>query len=139
MPVDPEELLREEAEEEGREVFIEESIFCERCGYNLIKLPPVGRCPECGGSYNARRRRGIFTPELVAFPAFDLAASVASVLVALWLLGGLASRFDVWVLLFVFLFAALAVVFVKQSWVGVRKFLRAQKLLRRIAKEIDDA
>jgi hypothetical protein len=139
MPVDPEELLREEAEEEGREVFIEESIFCERCGYNLMKLPPVGRCPECGASYNARRKKGIFVPELVAFPAFDLAASVASVLVALWLLSGLASRFDVWVLLFVFLFAALAVIFVKQTWAGVRKFLRAQKLLRRIAEEIDDS
>ena len=46
---------------------IAHSVYCGECGYNLRTLPYAGRCPECGGEYNARPliMKGIFNHEKI--------------------------------------------------------------------------
>ena len=34
-------------------------LFCSKCRYELIGLPPKGTCPECGQKYDVRRRIGV--------------------------------------------------------------------------------
>jgi hypothetical protein len=47
--------------------------FCATCGYNLRTRSVVGRCPECGGEYDARPlgRRGILAPQDLRIPYGD--------------------------------------------------------------------
>lgn len=33
------------------------NLFCAECGYSLLHLPYVHRCPECGNAYNAHATR----------------------------------------------------------------------------------
>ncbi len=64
---------------------ITESLYCERCGYNLRTLPTVGICPECGGRYSTDKLppRGILLPEDQHFPLQD---AVTAALCWLWTL-----------------------------------------------------
>lgn len=33
------------------------NLFCAECGYSLLHLPYIHRCPECGNPYNAHATR----------------------------------------------------------------------------------
>ena len=69
MPIDPDELV---------DVRIEDSVFCEKCGYNLRTLRISGRCPECGSWYCGRwpRRQGVIQPEEIVFPTGDVCTAL---------------------------------------------------------------
>ena len=125
MPVDPRALI----EEEGPDV-ITEALYCGECGYQLKMLPHVGRCPECGNRYKARgtETEGIFNPHSAEFPAFDIVAGLASVLLVVWLVSGVVRSFDLWSTLFAGTFAYLGMVFLRQAWRGVNRFIRGQKI-----------
>lgn len=119
---------------------IAEALFCAACGYQLRTLPFIGRCPECGNSYNARStpKDGIFVPELAEFPATDILATLASAVAALWLAGGLLLHFDLWTLVFLALFGYLAVAFFRQSYVRLGQFIKGQRLAKQIEGEEED-
>ena len=34
-------------------------VFCDQCDYELIGLPPKGKCPECGQRYDVNRHVGV--------------------------------------------------------------------------------
>ena len=34
---------------------------CRKCGYDLMGLPRIGRCPECGNEFDKRTGQGILT------------------------------------------------------------------------------
>ncbi len=56
------------------------STYCARCGHNLLTLPYIYNCPECGNRYNARPLvlEGIFTPDLLRFPFSTLFGAVVA-------------------------------------------------------------
>lgn len=116
---------------------ITDVLFCAGCGYQLRMLPFIGRCPECGNSYNARslHKDGIFVPELAELPATDILAALASAGVALWLGGGLLGHFDLWTLVFLALFGYLSVAFSRQSYVRLGLFIKGQRMASRIESE----
>ena len=116
---------------------ITDVLFCAACGYQLRMLPFIGRCPECGNSYNARslHKDGIFVPESAEFPATDILAALASAGVALWLAGGLLRHFDLWTLVFLALFGYLSVAFSRQSYVRLGLFIKGQRMASRIESE----
>ncbi len=122
--------LRYLLEETEGENVITSTVFCDQCGYQLRMLPYIGRCPECGNPYNARglKIEGIFVPHTAAFPASDIAAGLASAALVIWLVAGLIKRFDLWTLLFAAVFGYMAVVFLKQAWARLKRFIRGQKL-----------
>lgn len=128
MPIDARYLERAQEEEDSSRT-ITETILCGSCGYQLKMLPKVGRCPECGGHYNVVRntKEGIFTPQSAEFPMFDLAASVASTWLLIWLFFGLLQSFDFWALMLMLTFAVLAPIFIKQAWRDLWRYWNAIK------------
>lgn len=123
-----------------RDRVIADALFCAGCGYQLRMLPYIGRCPECGNSYNARslHKDGIFVPQSAEFPATDILAALASAGVALWLAGGLLRHFDLWTLAFLLLFGYLAVAFSRQSYARLGRFIKGQRLAARIESEEEE-
>ena len=140
MAIEREQLQHMLDQEEGAEHVIREAVYCGRCGYQLRMLPYSGRCPECGNWYNARGHKleGILTPQAAPFPASDLVAGLLSALILVWLVGGLTRRLDLFGLLFAGLFGYMAVIFLRQSWRGLREFIRAQRLADRAFEQDDD-
>lgn len=128
-------------EEEGVENVIGSTLYCDKCGYQLRMLPHVGRCPECGNSYNARglEMEGIFNPQRAEFPGSDILAGLASAGLVAWLTAGLVQRFDLWALLFAALFGYMAIIFLKQSWARLKRFIRGQRLTRKLLSGDDDS
>ena len=119
---------------------ITDVLFCAACGYQLRMLPYIGRCPECGNSYNARslHKEGIFVPQSAEFPATDILAALASAGAALWLAGGLIRHFDLWTLVFLGLFGYLAVAFSRQSYARLGRFIKGQRLAEQIEREEEE-
>lgn len=132
--------LRHMLEEEGAENVISSTLYCDKCGYQLRMLPYIGRCPECGNSYNARglKMEGIFLPQQAEFPGSDILAGLASAGLVAWLAAGLVQRFDLWALLFAALFGYMAVVFLRQSWARLKRFVRGQRLTDKLLSGDDD-
>ena len=140
MAIEREQLQHMLDQEEGADHVIRAGVYCGRCGYQLRMLPYSGRCPECGNWYNARGHKleGILTPQAAPFPASDLVAGLLSALILVWLVGGLTRRLDLFGLLFAGLFGYMAVIFLRQSWRGLREFIRAQRLADRAFEQDDD-
>lgn len=123
-----------------RKRVITDALFCAACGYPLRMLPFIGRCPECGNSYNAHslHKDGIFVPQSAEFPATDILATLASAIAALWLAGGLIRHFDLWTLVFLALFGYLAVAFFRQSYVRLGQFIKGQRMAAQIEGEEEE-
>lgn len=78
----------------SEEYFVESRIgtplYCAECGYNLLKLPYMYTCPECGSAYDARPlvMEGIFFPHHGYFPFGDIMAILISLVATLLLAVG---------------------------------------------------
>lgn len=62
---------------------VSEPLMCATCGYVLLGLPMIGRCPECGDVYNAygERQKNIYRPYENTFPWNDVYAAAGTWLV----------------------------------------------------------
>lgn len=109
-------------------------LFCAECGYNLRTLPYVGRCTECGSRYNARplRMEGIFTSQLAEFPVANVFGALLTWGLVVVLVPFSLQPEDEWRWLFVVIFAVVASLYTRLSWIGVGRFLRFRRLVRRI-------
>ena len=139
MPFDPRDLERMQQDGEEQN-YISETVFCGSCGYQLKMLPKIGRCPECGNHYNTLRRMisGVFTPQTVAFPAFDTAAAIASTWLLIWLIGGLLQVFDLWGLMLTITFAVLAPIFIKKAYTGIVRYWHGMKLTMQMYRAVEE-
>ena len=71
---------------------------------------------------------GIFLPQTVEFPTFNIFATLACALLDVWLIGGLLTGLEAWTLLFAVMFSILGVLFARQSWHDLKRFYRAVKI-----------
>ncbi|MCH8967045.1 MAG: hypothetical protein IID43_05160 [Planctomycetes bacterium] len=113
------------------------STYCGNCGYNLVSLPYVYTCPECGQEYNARplRMSGIFLPYANEFPVGDVAGALLCCLFTLLLAYPALNPVNpdrLWIAGFFFVIAFL---FGIKGYLRLSRFLKAQSIARHIAKE----
>ena len=116
------------------------NVYCGRCGYNLRMLPYMGRCPECGGEYNARplRMQGIFDARLVVLPASDIFAAILTLgLGATLILSGIRPMVE-WRLFWGAVSMVLGVFFARSSWVCMARFFYFRRIARRIEMDEDE-
>ena len=136
MAIDPKRLSSLIDEDEG-DTPISTAVYCEKCTYLLKMLPRMGRCPECGHHYQVTgsKHMGIIEPQLAEFPAFDIGAASACLLLLTWLVNGLFQQLDLWILLVAAVFACLAAAFVRRAWKGVAHYRKALRIIRATMEE----
>lgn len=119
---------------------ITRGLHCAGCGYSLRTRPTVGRCPECGGEYDARPlgRRGILQPQDIRFPFDNYALGMGTgagglLLLSVTVYGG--ERWCLWASIPLLLFAPFFLL------LAVRQTIRRRRLraLIRAAESDDDA
>jgi hypothetical protein len=115
-------------------------LYCARCGYNLRMLPYLGRCPECGGEYNARplRMEGIFNAQMLVFPTGDVAAAVFTWALAAVLIAAGVYSLDGWWLFFAVICAVLGFFFTRSAWNRATRFFQFRGIARRIASDWEE-
>ena len=116
------------------------NVYCGRCGYNLRTLPYAGRCPECGGDYNARplKMQGIFDARLVVLPASDIFAAILTLgLGVMLILSGIRPMAE-WRLFWGAVSIVLGVFFARSSWIRTARFFHFRGIARRIEMDEDD-
>jgi hypothetical protein len=110
------------------------SVYCDRCGYNLRYQRFVGRCPECGGEYNARstKMEGIYTARDNSFPVGAIFMTLVCLgLGVLMVIGGINPVSD-WVLLGGAGFFIVGAMYTKLAYRGVTRYLRYRFIQRRV-------
>lgn len=116
------------------------STYCAKCGYNLLTLPYVYTCPECGNKYNARPllMKGIFIPSRYELPLRDLFV-VLGFAVATAVIGyGAFKPLDVIRLVIGLFFAASTVICTAQLFNRLMRYIQAVQIIRRIKLEEGD-
>ena len=116
------------------------NLHCARCGYNLRTLPYVGRCPECGGDYNARplRMDGIFTAQMLVFPTGDVVAAVFTWGLAAALIPGSVGSQDEWRLFCGLICVVMGSFFVRSAWRQAARYFRVRAIARHIESDWED-
>ena len=112
------------------------NLYCDRCGYNLRTLPYAGRCPECGGEYNARplKMHGIFDARLVVFPASDIFAAILTLGLGAWLILTGIRPMAQWHLFFGATSLVMGGFFVRSAWTRTARFFYFRGIARRIER-----
>ena len=130
------------ADEIYRDRRITGSVYCGNCGYNLRTLPYMYVCPECGDDYNARptKMKGIFLPSGTVFPLPDCTATLVFALSTTFLSLNAFKPLDQVSLVIAGFFAVFTLLFARQAYIGIGRYIRAVSIIRRIAlDEADDA
>jgi hypothetical protein len=125
------------AEDHLAERIISMDLYCAGCGYNLRTRPYVGRCPECGGLYNARplHMEGIFNAQLLVFPIGDVVGALLALgLAAAWIPAGIHSR-DERLCLLGLILAVIGFFFARSAWRRAARFFHFRGIARRIESE----
>ncbi len=129
--------LQQLAEDILSDRYISTDLHCANCGYNLRTLTYVGRCPECGSEYNARKlwSEGVFTAGMLEFPSGDwLAAAITLGIAGVLLASGLSPVVE-WRLMFAIGLGILAALYVRSAWKRTARYLH----FRAIAKRIEES
>ena len=113
------------------------SVYCANCGFNLRYATYVGRCNECGESYNARAlfMKGIFIPAAVRFPMGDILVTLLCCVISFSIFRGALRPANPWA---IFLAVMVGLIAGTYAFLAVRRlsrFLRAARILRRIRAE----
>ncbi len=120
----------------GQDLFqsrgIDRTLFCAECGYNLMTRPMIGRCPECGHTYDARSssRRGILGDAQLRWPIGDFFLALVSggVTGFLFYLGFKESA--PWFFVFGLPFLVMALMLLRSVWRNTRQAWRLRALQR---------
>ena len=116
------------------------SVFCDRCGYNLRRLPYVGRCPECGNAYNARplRLKGIYHAFDRKFPLLDIFVAIACVATGVVMIVRSLNPVSRWGLIGGSAFVLLGLAFAATAYGDATRYLRFRGIMRRAEIEEED-
>jgi hypothetical protein len=126
--------LQQLAEDILSDRYISTNLHCSGCGYSLRTLRYVGRCPECGSEYNARKlwKEGVFSAGMLEFPIGNWLGTVLTVGGGgLFLLGWFTLAID-WLLMFAVLSFLLGVFYVRATWKTTARYLHFLDIVRRI-------
>lgn len=128
----------------GQELFqsrgIDRTLFCAECGYNLMTRPMIGRCPECGHTYDARSssRHGILGDETIPWPTSDFFFTLLSVWVTLFLFDQGFEKSAPWFFVFGLPFLVMALMLLRSLWRNMRHAWRLRSLLRQAELQEED-
>ena len=116
------------------------SVFCDRCGYNLRRLPYVGQCPECANAYNARplKLKGIYSAFDLKFPLLDIFVALACVGIGVAMIVGSLNPLFRWGLIGGSTFVLLGLAFAPTVYRDAARYLRFRSIVRRAEFEEDD-
>ena len=119
---------------------IDRTLFCAECGYNLMTRPMIGRCPECGQTYDARSgsRRGILGDVPVRWPTGDYFFTVISAGLAAYLFYRGFDESAPWFFVFGFPFLVMAMLLIRSLWRNTREAWRLRSLQREAQLQEDD-
>lgn len=128
------------AEDTYRDRIITGSVYCGKCGYNLHTLPYVYNCPECGSDYNARPliQKGVFKLYEAHLPGGDIFTTLLCALITTYLVWTGVSPLNVARIWLGSVFFVLGAWYAMKAWSGLRQFVRARVIARRIAIEEGD-
>lgn len=129
----------------GQDIFqakgIDRSLFCAQCCYNLKTRPIIGRCPECGSSYDARGscRRGILEDQIIHWPVGDffltlITAAISAVMIVVAIM-----KSAYWYLVWGVPMLLMACMLARGTYLKTRQSVRTIRLLRQAARSEDDA
>ncbi len=116
---------------------MDRDIFCAGCGYNLRRGAVVGRCPECGESYDTRAltRRGIFFPQDIGLPWGDALVVLLCGAIGGWTLYAAVVGSEAWAYFIAVPFLLFFLAFLYALVHKLTKYLRYRSLVRRIARD----
>ncbi len=116
------------------------ALYCGECGYSLKMLPYTGRCPECGGRYNARplKMEGIFLPQNMELPIVDICMLVVGLSVSASFTFKSMQSPDSGQLFIGIVVLILSVMFAYRGWSKFAKFLRFKRLIKQIEAAEDE-
>lgn len=124
----------------GQDIFqsigIDRHEFCSKCCYNLMTRPLLGRCPECGQSYDARSgsRRGILVPEIIRWPVGDAISMLSSAGVSGFMFYQAHHKVEPWLILWGLPFFVMALLLFRGTWRKTGQALRMRSLQREATK-----
>lgn len=116
------------------------SVFCDRCGYNLRRLPYVGQCPECANSYNARplMLKGIYHAFDLKFPLFDIMIVLACVGMGGAMISTSLNPVVDWAIVCGLTFFLLGLALAPTVYRDAARYLRFRRIIRRAQIEEED-
>ena len=116
---------------------MDRDIFCAGCGYNLRHGAIVGRCPECGGPYDARSlsRTGIFSPQDLGLPWGDLLVAAVCAGIGLFALYHAIEERTTWLYAPAAIFLVFMLFFLRATALRTVKFFRYRALARRVERD----
>ncbi len=124
-----------------QERFIHHPQYCGTCGYNLVKLLMVGKCPECGNEYNARplEMKNIFLPDHMDLPWQDIAAAGLCLLTGILFIGNSLNPYASGGVFIGIVMILIGVPFVLKTVNKLRIVFRLHGIYRRILKEQEES
>lgn len=116
------------------------SVYCGQCGYNLRMATYLGRCTECGNEYNARPTvmKGIFWPHDVRFPISDILLSGLCLLMGAAIIRSGINPVSDWAIFGGSIFAILGLLYLREVYRKLKKYIATRGLLKRINAEEDE-
>ena len=127
------------ADEEFKGRRLSNSIYCDKCGYNLKTLPYKYQCPECGNLYNARPPdvTGIYLYDHYNVPVFDIAATIFSLIGFLLLFPMAFNPVNITALFLTVFFDLMMVIYGFRAYHRSVRYFRSRSIARHIAAEED--
>ncbi len=116
------------------------ALYCGECAYSLKRLPYIGRCPECGGRYNAHplKMEGIFLPQNMELPIAEICMLAVGLLISGSFIGNSITASDSGQRFIGILVLILSVMFAYHGWTKFAKYLRFRHLIKQIEAAEDE-
>ena len=116
------------------------SLYCGECGYNLRSLPYTGRCPECGGPYNARplKMKGIFLPQNMELPVLDILMLAVGLAFSISFIRDAINPYKSGQMFMGIVVLVLSLAFAHRGWSKFARFLKLRSILKQIEAAEDD-
>ncbi len=116
---------------------ITNTLYCNKCGYNLKTLPYKYLCPECGNSYDVHpsRMTGIYRYEHCHLPLFDMLSTLFFLVACLCFIPFAINPIQPVMLIFTVFLDVMMILYAFRTYRKFILYLRSRSIARHIASE----